>query len=317
MPIQLDLAPYVERARTSKWKRVDIPLLVNKYRRAQADNAAMQNRIEERITAQLRHRELLMRKQVLLLRVQKARERVAEHAQWMERENRRVRAQRQQTQEKMKHLKQAIYNLENSKNSLHNDSLYKSGLLEQRKELALIRSQLLDKKKELVFELLTILPILPVNDQQCRVINIVLPNNGDYASVPRGVLAAALGYVVHIVKMIAGYLGVVLPFRMESRGSQSIIYKEGSSTKYPLYLQSNERELWTAVTALNINVAYLCASQGFLPGKHQIPQTLLNLRRLLQSPNLGADTPPRKWHGLGRDKQQAEKDPTLGDWEFI
>ena len=109
----------------------------------------------------------------------------------------------------MKHLKQAIYNLENSKNSLHNDSLYKSGLLEQRKELALIRSQLLDKKKELVFEvrprprprrvcvwamapradrslsdpdtaaqLLTILPILPVNDQQCRVINIVLPNNG-------------------------------------------------------------------------------------------------------------------------------------------
>ncbi len=52
----------------------------------------------------------------------------------------------------MKHLKQAIYNLENSKNSLHNDSLYKSGLLEQRKELALIRSQLLDKKKELVFE---------------------------------------------------------------------------------------------------------------------------------------------------------------------
>jgi hypothetical protein len=64
---------------------VDIPLLVNKYRRAQADNAAMQNRIEERITAQLRHRELLMRKQVLLLRVQKARERVAEHAQWMER----------------------------------------------------------------------------------------------------------------------------------------------------------------------------------------------------------------------------------------
>jgi hypothetical protein len=35
----------------------------------------------------------------------------------------------------------------------------------------------------------------------------------------------------------------------------------GHSTKYPLYLQSNERELWTAVTALNINVAYLCASQ--------------------------------------------------------
>jgi hypothetical protein len=115
--------------------------------------------------------------------------------------------------------------------------------------------------------------------------------------------------VVHIVKMIAGYLGVVLPFRMESRGSQSIIYKEGSryaptcslrlispplflhhkpsgwwafgrlpvflawvrawgmrhvadlSTKFPLFLQSNERELWTGVTALNINVAYLCASQ--------------------------------------------------------
>lgn len=64
---------------------MDIPLLVNKYRRAQADNTAMQNRIEERITAQLRHRELLMRKQVLLLRVQKARERVADHAQWMER----------------------------------------------------------------------------------------------------------------------------------------------------------------------------------------------------------------------------------------
>lgn len=33
------------------------------------------------------------------------------------------------------------------------------------------------------------------------------------------------------------------------------------STKYPLYLLSNERELWTAITALNINVAYLCASQ--------------------------------------------------------
>jgi hypothetical protein len=52
----------------------------------------------------------------------------------------------------MKQLKQAIYSLENSKNSLHNDSLYKSGLVEQRKELALIRSQLSDKKKELVYE---------------------------------------------------------------------------------------------------------------------------------------------------------------------
>ncbi len=30
-------------------------------------------------------------------------------------------------------------------------------------------------------QLLTILPILPVNDQQCRVINIVLPNNGTHA----------------------------------------------------------------------------------------------------------------------------------------
>jgi hypothetical protein len=43
------------------------------------------------------------------------------------------------------------------------------------------------------------------------------------------------------------------------RRSRSCVWPH--STKYPLYLLSNERELWTAVTALNINVAYLCASQ--------------------------------------------------------
>lgn len=63
-----------------------------------------------------------------------------------------MRAQRHQAQEKMKQLKQAIYNLENNKNSLYNDSLYKSGLLEQRKELGFLRGQLADRRKERIFE---------------------------------------------------------------------------------------------------------------------------------------------------------------------
>lgn len=169
------------RSRTSKWKRVDIPILINKYKRAHEENTDMQNKIERSVSAQLQRRELLVRKQVLMLRVQRARDLISQHSAWTEKgaslstsrhrpistqlrirspplsllavtEAKRVRKQRQQVQEKMKQLKQAIYNLENSKNSLYNDSHYKSGLLEQRKELALLRSLAADKKKELIFE---------------------------------------------------------------------------------------------------------------------------------------------------------------------
>lgn len=298
---------------TSKWKRVDIPILINKHRRVQAENAALQQAIEQRLSAQMRYRELLHRKEVLLLRLRRTRELITKQSSSLDKESKRVRSKRQQVQANLKQLKQAIHNLESNKNSLYNDSLYKSGLLEQRKELAILRTRLSDKRKERIFELLSILPVLPVNDQQCRIINIVLPNNGDYSVVESHVLAAALGYIVHIVRLIASYLGVVLPFRMESRGSQSYIYREGSATKYPLFLESNECELWLAITALHINVAYLCATQGFLPNKTQIPQILLNLRRLLQSPDLGSDIPSRQPSA----REAAEKKDLLGDWELI
>jgi len=60
--------------RTSKWKRVDIPILINKHRRVQAENAALQQAIEQRLSAQTRYRELLHRKEVLLLRLRRTRE---------------------------------------------------------------------------------------------------------------------------------------------------------------------------------------------------------------------------------------------------
>jgi len=301
---------------TSKWKRVDIPFLISKQKRRQAENVVMQRRIEELTAAQKRYGELLMRRQTLVLRMEQVRKFIRQHSRGLSKEGKRVRVQRQQTRERMEHLKKAIGTLAKCEGCLYNDDSYKAGLLDQRTELALVRSQTASKRKELIFELLTILPILPVNDQQCRVINIVLPNSGDYSGVPRLVLAAALGYVVHIVDMIAGYLGIVLPFQMESRGSQSLIYKEGSSTKYPLYSQNNERELRAAITALNINIAYLCASQGFQPSKHQVPQTLLNLRRLLQSPSLGSDMPTEKLKGTKDGKLQTE-DPSLSDWVLL
>ena len=118
---------------------------------------------------------------------------------------------------------------------------------------------------------------------------------------PRPILYTALGYVVLLQILISKYLDVTLPFKLEHRGSESFIFREESrptgrdalttsSNRFPLYHRGNEKEFRLGVDALNINIAYLCFTQSLSLTKQQIPQTLLNLRRLLLVPWLGRYT---------------------------
>eukprot|EP01112_Ceratiomyxa_fruticulosa_P014438 TRINITY_DN4132_c0_g1_i2.p1 TRINITY_DN4132_c0_g1~~TRINITY_DN4132_c0_g1_i2.p1 ORF type:complete len:433 (-),score=99.62 TRINITY_DN4132_c0_g1_i2:86-1384(-) len=161
------------------------------------------------------------------------------------------------------------------------------------------------QRRTLVSELLSFFTIAPspslvnrdAGENDCMVINIILPNSGRYTGLPSDVISAALGYVVHIVGLLSTYLGIVLPYKMMFMGSRSIIWSEGvvpaEPKRYQLHYQgySPTRDFETGVKMLNENIAFLCYAQGVKVSKKNIPCTLPNLLALFRSPTLGEILP--------------------------
>jgi len=119
-----------------------------------------------------------------------------------------------------------------------------------------------------------------------------LPKKADFTRYPFEDINTAVGHVIHLLGLIAHYLGVKLPFTLVNKGSNS--YAEGSlneiagSKRPPLFLTAENLESFTVGMAmLNYNIAYLCHTQGIEIPYHKVPHTLHNLFLCCNASNLG------------------------------
>ncbi|CAG8484231.1 5337_t:CDS:2 [Acaulospora colombiana] len=129
------------------------------------------------------------------------------------------------------------------------------------------------------------------DDDEYAIAGMILPKEANFIRYPYADTNAAVGHVIHMLGLVAYYLGVKLPFVMVNRGSKS--YTKGSVpgipiSKMPLVLNDHNLEVFTVGMAmLNYNIAYLCYTQGVEVAFHKIPHTLQNLYLCCQAPNLG------------------------------
>lgn len=142
-----------------------------------------------------------------------------------------------------------------------------------------------------------------------------MPNSEDLDSEPPEMVAAALGYVAHVLQLIGFYLGHPLSYPVNPRGSTSTVYDAISILKtnstvtsdtaertlrtYPLFTKSVPRfRSEYAVFLLNENIRILLESV-FSLRVLDIRQTLPNLKYLLYVATSGeGELPARKAGGI-------------------
>ncbi|CAG8464502.1 15257_t:CDS:2 [Funneliformis caledonium] len=120
-----------------------------------------------------------------------------------------------------------------------------------------------------------------------------LPRKADFTNYQLEEINTAVGHVIHMLGLIAHYLGVNLPFTLVNKGSNSCA--EGTlneiterSKRTPLFLTVENLEGFTVGMAmLNYNIAYLCHTQGIEIPYHKVPHTLHNLFLCCHASNLG------------------------------
>ncbi|CAG8594195.1 8577_t:CDS:2 [Acaulospora morrowiae] len=129
------------------------------------------------------------------------------------------------------------------------------------------------------------------DDGEYAIAGMTLPKKADFVRYSHENINAAVGHVIHMLGLVAHYLGVKLPFMVVNRGSKS--YTKGSVpgipiSKMPLVLNDRNLERFTVGMAmLNYDIAYLCHTQGVEIASHKVPHTLQNLYLCCQAPNLG------------------------------
>jgi len=159
--------------------------------------------------------------------------------------------------------------------------------------------KLSEYRKYLVAELLSFFPLNPISEEEYCIVNINLPNNSYswFALSSTEEVATALGYIVHILLIVAFYLDICLPYRMHFGGSRSTIWREGSSKKYVLFNNAvsavgacSSEEFRIGLEMLNWNIVHLCLLAGrVVVSEHQIDHSLPNLLAALRSHLLGSD----------------------------
>jgi len=99
-------------------------------------------------------------------------------------------------------------------------------------------------------------------DNIINIVNIDLPLHGDYSLMQNHAVATAMGHVVNIISRLANYLNICLPYTMECKGSQSLIW-EIETDKKILFWVNHPQEMEKALMMLNVNISYLSPPQGF------------------------------------------------------
>ncbi|KAF9111197.1 hypothetical protein BGX27_005284 [Mortierella sp. AM989] len=116
---------------------------------------------------------------------------------------------------------------------------------------------------------------------------------GFFENYDRDEINTTIENVVHMMKLVACYLGIKLPFDTFIRQHRYYIQAAltSSSKRAPLFLSdSNIRLFATGLGHLNYNIAYLCHSQGVHITLANATNTLENLLACCEAPNLGRYT---------------------------
>ncbi|XP_044759353.1 UV radiation resistance-associated protein isoform X2 [Coccinella septempunctata] len=159
-------------------------------------------------------------------------------------------------------------------------------LVKQHQELLIHKkSQLSQRKRQLLQQLLWIYPIEEVSDKKYTINGMHLPNSDLLSDITDDGVSVALGYVTHILMMCSKFLQVPLRYPMTHVGSRSTVIDETSpdlpEKEFPLYTKGKDRMQFTyGVFLLNKNIAQL----RWLYNMHtqDLKLTLPNLLNFLQ-----------------------------------
>jgi hypothetical protein len=163
------------------------------------------------------------------------------------------------------------------------------------------------QRRRVCEDLLKIYPIEPIPGKSLAftIRGLPLPN-GDFDDAKEDVIAAALGYVAQVVRLLSLYLSVLLPYPVTVSGSTSTIDDPLSMTTgnqphpptYPLFMKGIVRFRFEyGVFLLNKNIEILSNSLGLRPPEPR--HTLPNLKYLLFVATAGkGELPARKAGGI-------------------
>ncbi|KAG0367597.1 hypothetical protein BGZ54_003596 [Gamsiella multidivaricata] len=116
---------------------------------------------------------------------------------------------------------------------------------------------------------------------------------GYFENYDRDEINTTIENVIHMMTLVACYLGIKLPFDTFTRQSRYYIQAAftAGSKRAPLFLSENNIVPFAAgLGHLNYNIAYLCHSQGVHITLANATNTLENLLACCEAPNLGRYT---------------------------
>ncbi|KAI9792648.1 MAG: hypothetical protein M1835_007709 [Candelina submexicana] len=160
------------------------------------------------------------------------------------------------------------------------------------------------QRRRVCEDLMRIYPIEPIPHKSLSftICGLPLPNSSALDTVDEESVAAALGFIAHLIYLLSFYLCVPLPYPVQPHLSTSLIrdpisLMPGQRT-FPLYLKGNAQYRFDyAVFLLNKDIELLMSKQGLkvLDLRHTLP----NLKYLLYVLAAGnGDLPLRKIGGI-------------------
>jgi len=247
--------------------------------------------LEELTTLLSDHRQYsaLQTKGMMQLRLNQLREENLYQNKLLEDDKKYVEEKRANLLPKIRFLQKAQISLLASKQLLEENKIT---LSEDRNVLQKSENDILSHRWNLITQLKIIFPISQSTDGKSFSINGFRLPNSDFTGCDEEQIATALGFICHVVYMVAKYLEVPLRYPMIPMCSRSIIrddISQQSSPKFPLYSRGVDRTRFEyAVFLLNKNVEQLVNSYNLdvITLRHTLPNLQILLSNQdVQNPN--------------------------------
>ncbi|KAF2076030.1 hypothetical protein CYY_002644 [Polysphondylium violaceum] len=198
---------------------------------------------------------------------------------------------------KKKYLSSRRSNLKKSKVSFENvnsntDFLSIESDIQSKKQLVNEKNMTLESLKKQRIEKIVNntmkIQISQSNPDHFIIVNIVI-NDKTLLKFPKDIVFTSLGYLVKILNLVTGVLGITLPYQMIYKGSKSLIQNDEKIKEYPLFYQhkTKSRDFQKALFLLGENIIFLRLYHGLSTPKEMSTYFIKNLYELFKSPNLG------------------------------